>query len=103
MKKVKFFSGIFIAATACASLTGCEVQAPPEKKIMMLERSERFQVDRVAIFEDRLAYEDKRGIYIIRDVQTGKEYVGVSGVGISEIGSHLRSSGKHSHTVQDER
>ena len=94
---------IFIAAMACLSLAGCEFQAPPTKKITMLERSDRFQVDRVAIFEDRLAYEEKRGIYIIRDLQTGKEYVGVSGIGISEVGSHLRSSGKHSHAVQDER
>lgn len=42
MNRFKFFSGIFIAAMACLSLAGCEVQAPPEKKIMMLERSERF-------------------------------------------------------------
>ena len=103
MKKVKFFSGIFIAAMSGLQLTGCEVQAPPEKKIMMLEQGERFQVDRVAIFEDRLAYADKRGIYIIRDLKTGAEYIGVSGIGISEIGSHLRSSGKQAVSVRDER
>ena len=103
MSRVKFFSGIFIAAMSSLPLVGCEVQAPPQKKITMLEQSERFQVDRVASFEDRLAYEDVRGIYIIRDLQSGKEYVGVSGVGISEIGSHLRSSGKYSHAIQDER
>ena len=103
MSRVKSFSGIFIAAAACLSLAGCENQAPSPKKIATLERSERFQVDRVSIFEDLLAYEDKRAIYIIRDLQTGKEYIGVSGVGISEIGSHLRSSGKHSHAAPDER
>ena len=103
MSKVKPFSGIFIATAACLSLAGCENQVPPPKKIATLERSERFQVDRVSIFEDLLAYGDKRAIYVIRDLQTGKEYVGVSGVGISEIGSHLRSSGKHSYAAPDER
>ena len=94
---------ILIAAMACVSLSGCEFHAPPPENVVMLEKTDRFKVDRVASFEDRLAYEDVRSIYIIRDLQTGKEYIGVSGIGISEIGSHLRSSGKHSHAVQDER
>lgn len=94
---------IFIAAVACLSLAGCEVQAPPPKKVMMLEHAERFQVDRVASFEDQLAYEHKRGIYIIRDLQTGTEYIGVTGIGISEIGSHVRNPGKHAVSVRDER
>lgn len=32
-----------------------------------------------------------------------KEYVGVSGVGISEIGSHTVRANKHDRTVPDER
>lgn len=63
------------------------------------QSSTRFRIERVGIIEDSLAYGSRRGIYIIHDTLTGKEYVGVSGVGISETGVH--SAGKT--TVSDER
>jgi len=50
--------------------------------------SPRFTVERVGVVDDSLAYGDRRGIYLIRDKQTDKEFVGVSGIGISELGSH---------------
>ena len=59
----------------------------------------RFTVTRVDVVRDSIAYGDKRGVYVITDNKTGKEYVGVSGVGISETGAH--SSGKTK--VSDER
>lgn len=59
----------------------------------------RFIVSRVQIIRDDLAYDSKRGVYIIKDTVTGKEFVGLSGVGIAELGSHR--SGKT--TVADER
>lgn len=59
----------------------------------------RFSVTRVGVFTDGLAYESKRGIYTIVDRQTGREYVGISGVGIAETGLH--SEGKTSE--EDER
>jgi hypothetical protein len=46
-----------------------------------------------------MAEESPLGIYRIVDSKTGKEYIGISGVGISENGSH--SSGKSS--MSDER
>ena len=60
----------------------------------------RINVSRIGTFRDGLAYESKRGIYIIKDNQTGKEYIGISGVGISETGSHR--TGK-SYVTTDER
>ncbi len=64
-----------------------------------LDMSSDIKVTRVGVFEDQLAYGGKRGIYRIVDSKTGKEYIGISGVGISENGSH--SSGKSS--MSDER
>lgn len=52
----------------------------------------RVKVTRIASFYDDFAYQNKRGIYLIKDNETGKEFIGVSGVGITEIGSH--SAGK---------
>lgn len=94
---------LFIAVLVCLSQAGCEFQAPPPKKNLVLERTDRFQVVRVSTFEDRLAYGNVRGIYVIRDSVTGKEYVGISGVGISELGSHTVRTNKRDRTVPDER
>lgn len=57
------------------------------------------QVTRIGVIKDNIAYGDIRGIYRIVDTKTGKEFIGVSGVGIAETGSH--STGKTSTT--DER
>ncbi len=61
------------------------------------------KLKRVAVFEDNLAYEGKRGIYEVRDTETGVVYLGVSGIGITELGSHVISNGKTSVIIQDER
>ncbi len=61
--------------------------------------NDRVSVERIGVFEDNMAYNSKRGIYIITDKKTGKEYIGVSGIGITESGSHL--AGKI--VIKDER
>ena len=66
---------------------------------LKVQTSERISVTRISVFKDETAYDRKRGIYIIRDNETGKEFIGISGVGIAETGSH--QSGKTS--VSDER
>lgn len=103
---VAVFGAVFI-------LSGCE---PDEsEKIDMtkpVEKLDRVDVQRIGVFEDNLAYEGRRGVYLIRDKQTGREYIGVSGIGISEVGSHsesqttVDSEGNPEttfHTVEDER
>lgn len=72
--------------------------APPDTPLQEVSGA-RFSVTRVGVFGDDLAYGQRRGIYVIIDQQTGKEYVGISGIGIGETASH--SSGKTS--TQDER
>lgn len=66
---------------------------------LKIQTSERISVTRISVFKDDMAYDRQRGVYIIRDNETGKEFVGISGVGIAETGSH--QSGKMS--VSDER
>lgn len=63
------------------------------------ENKLRVEITRISVFYDDLAYDGKRGVYLIKDKDTGKEFIGVSGIGISELGSH--SSGKAHHS--DER
>lgn len=75
-----------------------EMKTPPKA-----ETQGRFQVERVGTFSDSMSYNGKRGIYVVKDAQTGREYVGVSGVGIAEVGSHTSMCGKLSCTTIDER
>jgi hypothetical protein len=88
-----------------AQTEGCPTPPPEPPRIEMtsgqaeIQSGSRFRVNCEAIFRDDLAYREKRAIYVITDTQTGKRYVGVSGIGISELGDH--SDGDD--TVRDER
>lgn len=84
-----------------AILTGCGPK--PDTALSKVSPSSRFSVERVGVIEDDLAYSDRRGIYILTDQKTGKQYIGLSGIGISELGSHTQSAGKTTTRVSDER
>lgn len=82
-----------------ALLTACT--PPPDTPMgkVVPAADNRISVTRIAVFEDDLAYKGVRGAYIIKDRDTGREFIGISGIGISELGSH--STGKT--TISDER
>lgn len=85
-------------------IAGCDNSPQPERiESQISVDSGRFKVVQVAKFSDSDAYNDVRKIFLITDKQTGVEYVGVSGVGISETGSHSQVSGKVITTHKDER
>lgn len=44
----------------------------------------RFKVIREQVVSDDIAAQGQRGVYVITDLQTGREYIGVSGVGVAE-------------------
>lgn len=96
MKKI--IIGLFLL------LAGCD-QSPQPVQIESTVDTDfgRFSVTQVARFNDSDAYNSSRKIFLIRDKQTGSEYVGVSGVGISEVGTHAQSNGKQVMSVTDER
>lgn len=84
---------ITIALLAALSLAGCDnsTRVPVEQrgKVQVnTAESGRVQVRKISEFRDDLAYDDYRGVYIITDTETGQEFIGVSGVGISAIGQH---------------
>lgn len=86
---------VLIILAAALAMAGCGQRDPAyaEQEARMTpvnatNQPGRFIVSRAQIIADDLAYYDKRGVYIIKDTVTGKEYVGLSGVGIAELGSH---------------
>lgn len=92
---------VFVSAfmlSACEKVSDMSMQHD-DVKISDYGSAGRFKVEKVSVFYDKLAYDGKRGVYVITDTETGKQFVGVSGVGVSELGSH--SNGKV--TATDER
>lgn len=93
---------------AVLSLAACREQTAEERILELQPRSplmakapepspqpvarpvmqDRFSVARVQRFNDTFAYNGERGIYIIKDSQTGAEYIGISGIGITEVARH---------------
>lgn len=102
MKKTR----LGLAGLALLAIIGCEETTPPtvdmktEQERVELKQGSRYKIERVDVFKDDLAYGGKRGIYEITDEETGITYIGVSGIGITERGSHTDSEGD---SVPDER
>lgn len=93
MKKV--FALMILAALAGCEPTQDSIQRGRPEPISY-KSNDRFKVERVGVFADGLAYGEKRGIYVITDTETNQEFVGVSGVGISEVASHQVGKAQHS-------
>lgn len=89
-------------------LSACDSGPEPAKSTMAVSSqlssdADRIKVTKMSEFRDTLAYDNWRGVYLIQDKQTGKEYIGISGIGISEVGAHTQLVGKVQQSVGDER
>ncbi|WP_336654442.1 hypothetical protein [Leclercia adecarboxylata] len=89
-------------------LSACDNGPEPAKFTMAVSSqlssdADRIKVTKMSEFRDGLAYDNWRGVYLIQDKQTGREYIGISGIGISEVGSHSQLVGKVQQQVRDER
>ena len=87
MKRIMLFLMLSCLCAACDS-TSSPALVMEEKHRSTLPVEARFHIVRYAVFEDSLAYDGKRGIYLIEDRETSRTYVGLSGIGITEVGDH---------------
>lgn len=99
MEKVQILLSIICLFVLAACEPTASYQQYREGKPVEIQTEDRIVVKRIAVIPDDIAYSDYRGVYLITDKKTGKEYIGLSGVGISESGTH--QSGKAS--ISDER
>ena len=106
----KVYAGVlflFLIGIITTAFSGCgeENRYPgvdgryPVKNETISDNSSDFVLIKKQTFYDESAYGNVRNVYVLKDRVNGKEYIGVSGIGISERGSHL--SGKIS--IPDER
>lgn len=90
-------------------LAACDQEPPPgygQQVVLNQEQAQRFTVELAGQFPDDLAYKGVRRIYVIRDSHTERTLVGITGVGVTEVGTHTEGGGgKHNslRTVEDER
>ena len=98
---------VVIAAVYAVMLAGCtpEPTMPMSKSPDAIAATDdvRVEVVRLGVFADDIAYNGRRGVYLIRDKKTGQELIGVSGVGITETSAHYQSTGKSGYMQEDER
>ena len=106
----KVYAGVlflFLIGIITTAFSGCgeENRYPgvdgryPVKNETISDNSSDFVLIKKQTFYDESAYGNVRNVYVLKDRVNGKEYIGVSGIGISERGNHQH--GKTS--VQDER
>ena len=84
---------------------GCSKGPAIEANDWSKEKSKPIEIDGIEIsaigdFDDSTAYCGYRRVFRLRDKRTGTEWIGVSGVGISEVGAHV---GGKSARLKDER
>ena len=79
---------------------GERVIIPVQKEtIVTVPPKLRYDLKKVQTFRDTDAYTHVRNVYVLVDTETGKEYLGISGIGITEMGSHTQGKTQ----VADER
>ncbi len=78
---------------ASLALTGCGPEPNMEMETIAREieasPDQKYSVVRIGVFEDDLAYNGKRGVYEVYDSKGKLRFFGISGIGVSELGSHL--------------
>ena len=93
---------ILLSAFLLVACDGKPAPATIDSKVSTVDTG-RFQVNEMAKFSDSDACNGSRKIFLITDIDSGKEFICVSGVGISEVGTHTYSTGKQIITAPDER
>jgi hypothetical protein len=82
----------------CCALVGCGDTAHPSVDPSVDAVTDSgFDVKKIGKFYDGDAYSGHRTVYILTDRQTGAKFVGVSGIGISEL---TPTGGKPAGTVE---
>lgn len=86
MKKTLLIAIMLPLLASCAKTD--DDDALPMAGPPAIDDNVRVRVQLLNVYRDKLAYGNSRGVYLIKDTKTGVEYIGISGIGIQEVGSH---------------
>jgi hypothetical protein len=91
------FTGCTIAVVTSALLAGCSDPTPVSNEKLKAEQSGRFNVTSAQVINDAEGH--SRDILVLRDVDTGREYIAVMGAGVVEM--RMQSNGKTMYQVEE--
>jgi hypothetical protein len=95
---IRLALGILLAVSGCGPDPDTPLRVETMPHVPELGTG-RITITRIGVIKDDLSYDGRRGVYVIVDTKTGKEFIGISGVGITETGAHLQNK----TPVHDER
>lgn len=78
------------------ALTGCSDYSQKPQTTPAQASSLRIQIIEASEFSD--ARGSPRSVLLVKDTKTGREFVAISGCGVTELVTE--SDGKHTHTVE---
>ena len=92
------FAAAAVAVVSSALLAGCSDRTPVRnEKLKTGTQSGRINVVSAQVIKDARGY--SRDILVLRDSQTGREYVAVMGAGVTEM--ITQSNGKTMYQVEE--
>lgn len=74
------------------------VRSAQTRRLLNVSESSRVSVVRIGVFRDETTYNGERGVYLIKDTKNNTEFIGISGIGISETHGVSRQCGKVHYT-----
>ena len=98
MNRRTTFAAAAVAVVSSALLAGCSDPTPVRNEKLKTEtQSGRINVTSAQVINDARGY--SRDILVLRDTETGREYIAVMGAGVTEMRTH--SNGKTTYQVEE--
>jgi outer membrane murein-binding lipoprotein Lpp len=98
MNRRTTFAAAAVAVVSSALLAGCSDPTPVRNEKLKTEtQSGRINVTSAQVINDARGY--SRDILVLRDTDTGSEYIAVMGAGVTEM--HTQSNGKTTYQVEE--
>lgn len=98
MNRRTTFAAAAVAVVSSALLAGCSDPTPVRNEKLKSEtQSGRINVTSAQVINDARGY--SRDILVLRDTETGRDYIAVMGAGVTEMCT--QSNGKTTHQVEE--
>jgi outer membrane murein-binding lipoprotein Lpp len=98
MNRRTTFAAAAVAVVSSALLAGCSDPTPVRNEKLKTEtQSGRINVTSAQVINDARGY--SRDILVLRDTETGREYIAVMGAGVTEM--RTQSNGKTTYQVEE--
>ena len=96
-RRTPFAAAAAVAVVSSAFLAGCSDRTPVRNEKLKTEKSRRINVTSAQVIHSARLY--PCDILVLRDSETGREYLAVMGAGVAEM--RPQSNGKTTYPVEE--